>query len=277
MILLVLACAGAHDSAPGKDSAGDSGGDTNGSPPPSGWTATGLDTPESVLPSGDGWLVSEIVGSPSQKDGEGRLTRLTADGSAATTFAEGLDAPKGSALVDGVVWVADIDVVRSFGSDGAAGDVVGVDGATFLNDVAADDDGTLYVSDSNATSGTSLWRVAGDEATPFADAADVRAPNGLAWADGTLYAATGTSVVTVGEAGVETVADVGVSSLDGLAVDGGTIYVSSWTDEAVHACVDGSCSVVADGLPSPADFAEVDGVLVVPLFQEDEVTAVALP
>lgn len=118
----------------------------------------GFRTPESVLydPKADLYLVANIRGDPSARDGNGFISRISPEGEVIALKwidgqAEGvtLNAPKGMALTGKRLFVADIDVVRVFDrKNGAPLDEITVQGARFLNDVAADEGGTVYVTDS---------------------------------------------------------------------------------------------------------------------------------
>ena len=60
-----------------------------------------------------------------------------------------LDAPTGSAIESGVLYVADLASVRMFDAEtGAPRGAITIEGATLLNDMAAAPDGRIYVSDS---------------------------------------------------------------------------------------------------------------------------------
>src|SRR4051812_11156945 len=83
----------------------------------------GIATPESVLydEAGDRYLVSNIDGSPDAMDGNGYISVLSPDGKVVTPkFIAGgqakvkLNAPKGTGINAGVLYVADINVVRLF-------------------------------------------------------------------------------------------------------------------------------------------------------------------
>ena len=84
---------------------------------------TGLSTPESVLydEAADRYLVSNINGSPGDADGNGFISVLSHDGQvtnakwiAGGTNKVKLDAPKGMAIAQGVLYVADLTNVRKF-------------------------------------------------------------------------------------------------------------------------------------------------------------------
>lgn len=118
----------------------------------------GLSGPTSALydPLGDVYLVSNVNGEALAHDDNGFISRVRPDGTVeALRWIDGalgdvtLDAPKGMALVGDVLYVADIDVVRSFDrTSGAALGKSAVVSAVALEDVAAAADGTVFVCDS---------------------------------------------------------------------------------------------------------------------------------
>jgi hypothetical protein len=123
----------------------------------------GFKTPESVMydANADVYLVSNINvdGVPTKKDNNGFISRLNPDGTVQNLkwIAGGangvtLNAPKGMAIVEGTLYVTDLDTVRKF--DLTSGEALGeipIEGTTFLNDLAADEDGAVYVSDTGLT------------------------------------------------------------------------------------------------------------------------------
>lgn len=75
------------------------------------WTVRGFGRP-SVLhdPDGDRLFVSNVVGPPDAKDGDGYIAVIGLDGKTITPrFAAGMDAPKGMVLTGGRLYVSDID------------------------------------------------------------------------------------------------------------------------------------------------------------------------
>jgi sugar lactone lactonase YvrE len=145
-----------------------------------GWTVTDMRTPESVyLDEGSGYLyVSQIDGQPGEKDGKGRISKLGLDGSVITAdWVTGLNAPKGLRSFGGTLWVADIDEVIGIEiSSGKITSRVHIDGAKFLNDVAAGADGTIYISD---MMGNKIYTVKDGKAAVFAEGEQLEYPNGL--------------------------------------------------------------------------------------------------
>src|SRR5450755_5096187 len=125
----------------------------------------GVATPESVLydEANDRYLVSNINGKPDEVDNNGYITELSPDGKVIKDkFIAGgvgkvkLDAPKGTGIYAGILYVSDITVVRKFDlKTGAPKGDIPVPGATFLNDIAVAKDGRVFVSDSGIKSGAS--------------------------------------------------------------------------------------------------------------------------
>jgi len=118
------------------------------------WVATGFSAPEGVAaaPAG-GYFISNVAGEGDAKDGEGWVSILAEDGKIIEArFIDGLDAPKGMAVLDGALYVADINTVRIFdASTGERRGEIVIDGAEFLNDATVWK-GAVYVSDSATAS-----------------------------------------------------------------------------------------------------------------------------
>lgn len=147
----------------------------------------GFSMPESVL-CRDGRCYVSNVGvalEPLKKDGDGFISLLDGDGRVLDRHAfppkgETLDAPKGMALAGGRLFVADID--RVVGFDLATGARVfearlddGKTGAVLLNDLAAETDHALLVTD---TLGNAVYRLSLESGT-FSVIARVPGANGI--------------------------------------------------------------------------------------------------
>ncbi len=156
------------------------------------WVATeGMNGPESAYVDLETGLlfVSQVGGGPVDKDGNGRISKLSLDGRVLQAdWVKGLNAPKGLRSFGGTLWAADIDEL--VGIEIATGKVccrVKVEGAKFLNDVAVADDGAVYVSDMLLSR---IYRVKDGKAGVFAEGEELEYPNGLL--------AEGTSLVVAG-------------------------------------------------------------------------------
>lgn len=267
----------------------------------------GLETPECARwDSARGrWLVANINGAPSAKDGNGFISTVRADGTLdSLRFIAGgrggvtLNGPKGMAIVGDTVWVADIDAVRGFlATTGAP--VATVDlrrsGAVFLNDIAVAPDGSLYVTDTGLRIGGSgaahpgpdrIFRVAPDRKVSVAlQGASLNGPNGIAWdrANGRFLVAsyTGKDLLAFkpGDSSVTVVAS-GPGQFDGLAVlRDGRVLVTSWADSSLHVFTDGAFSRARGGLESPGAIGvdSREGIVAVPLLGPGRVIALSIP
>ena len=155
------------------------------------WEATGLKNPESaVYDSGAGVIyVSDVAGEPNAKDGTGFIAKLSPEGKLTDAdWVSGLNAPKGMALVDGKLYVADIDQLAVV--DVATGEITDrydAPGAKFLNDVAAASDGRVFVSDMVTNT---IWSLDGEKFEIWLQDAASENPNGLYAEDGRLVVAS---------------------------------------------------------------------------------------
>lgn len=237
----------------------------------------GLQLPESILHDADQdlYLVSNINGDPLARDNNGYISQLAPDGRfVALRWIEGgkngvsLDAPKGSAIAGATLYVADIDQVRLFDRrTGAPIASIPIPGATFLNDVAADARGDIYVSDSGLTAGDggfvptgtdAIWVIGADRTPrPLLKATSLGQPNGLAASgDRILSASFGApQLIPVdrgGSAGAATTLPKG--QLDGLLVIGDDLFITSWEGGAVYrGKAGGPFTPIIDKLNAPAD------------------------
>lgn len=115
------------------------------------WVLTGFDSPESVIQSDsdNSLFVSNVNGEGNAKDGNGYISLISREGKVLNkNWVTGLNAPKGMAIKSGKLYVSDIDELVVIDIETQRIDQrVSIEGAKFLNDVAAIDDGIL-VSDS---------------------------------------------------------------------------------------------------------------------------------
>ena len=262
----------------------------------------GFSTPESVLhdPGDDFYLVSNINGQPLDEDGNGFISRVTPDGEVADLrWIDGqdddvtLNAPKGMAILGGTLYVADIDCVRKFDvTTGAPDGEICVEGATFLNDIAAGPNGELFVTDMGFRAGENGFEPSGTMAihrmspdgrqAPIIEGDQLGGPNGLAVGPRGLFMVSFGSgqIFQVGMAGELTpVTQPSERQLDGIvfAADGGFVF-SSWGEPGVfHVSAEGTQRLIGS-YEAPADIgydAQRNRVLI-PLFLSNEVVIVDL-
>ena len=152
-------------------------------PPPTTprWTVTeGMDSPESAYfdPVSGFVFVSQIGGQAAARDGNGRISKLTLDGTViAADWVSGLNAPKGLRSHQGTLFAADLDEVVGIDvSSGRISSRVKIEGAQFLNDLTTAPDGTIYTSDSFANR---IYMVRNGNASLFFEGDAILLPNGV--------------------------------------------------------------------------------------------------
>jgi len=263
----------------------------------------GFQTPESIRHDAatDLYLVTNINGSPLAADGNGFISRVNPDGTVkelkwidGTSEGVTLNAPKGMAIADGVLYVADLDHLRRFdATSGLPQGEIAIEGATFLNDVVTGPDGAIYVSDSGLKSGEkgfepsgtdAIYRVNGPkDVKAIAKSPELGRPNGLTFEKDLLRVVTfGTGeLYTLFEGKKQNALKLPAGSLDGIEVTGdGRLLISSWEAEAVFAGpTTGPFVKVVENVRSPADlgFDAKRNRILIPRFQDDALLFVPLP
>ena len=235
-------------------------------------TVSGFEAPESALvdPADGSVFVSNINGDPLVRDGNGYLSKIEPGGSVIIQKfiapKDPLHAPKGLALIGDVLYVTDIDKVRGFNKT-TGESVVTVDlephKAKFLNDLAADDHGTLYVSEFLNNRIFAIDTVNGHAPRVLVSGALLSSPNGLmvnpktknlmvvTWESGRL--------LEVDRAGRLHSLKKGLVTPDGVDYDNeGNVYVSSFERGEIYRISRwgrGRITTFQNGLVSPADIA----------------------
>jgi len=254
----------------------------------------GFQTPESILyePRSDVYLVSNINGDPTASDGNGFISRVAPDGRILELkWIDGakpgvrLNGPKGMAVAGDTLYVSDITAVRMFDlRTGAPKGAVVILGSTFMNDLAAGRDGTIYATDTGvrpdfSPSGTdAVYKIdPSGKLSVVVKSPDLHAPNGITvLPDGTLVVVSFSptaEVYTLGPGGTKRkVWKLPSGNLDGVEMrTGGALLISSWGASAVFQLEGDSIQTVVSNVPSPADIgydSKRDRVLI-PIFMEN--------
>jgi sugar lactone lactonase YvrE len=259
------------------------------------WTvALGIDAPESayVDPKSGEIYVSLIGGMPGDKDGNGRIAKISGDGrSTNATWADGLNAPKGLRSYGGTLWTSDIDEIVAF--DMATGKLkskVKVKDAMFLNDVATGDDGTVYVSDMLASK---IYTLKDGNVSLFAEGEDLEYPNGLLIEGDSLVVGGWGSKPDPKDFSTKVLGHVfkldlktkkktlvtpePTANIDGLESDGNGGYIVSdyLAGKILHVSSDGKVKTLATFMPGTADiaFLALERRLIIPHMNENKVVA----
>lgn len=256
---------------------------------------TGLKTPESLVQAKDGRIyVSEI--NEFGKDGDGQITVIDRHGKA-SVFAKGLDDPKGLAIIGKNLYVADKTRIIKITPDGKTSVFVAASAfqrsPLFLNDLEADPQGNLYVSDSGDVFGTgkggAIYKInaEGQVTLLINDLQDARikAPNGLL-ADDTgnflLVVDFASGVLYTLNTQTQKLTDIaeGFGGGDGVVHhSNGTMYVSDWKNGKVFSVsTKGDVAVVKSGYQAAADIAitKDEAYLLVPDMKAGELDFISL-
>ncbi len=238
--------------------------------------------------------ISNVSGSPTDKDGKGWILSVGLDGRGLRKIVEGLNAPKGIRVHQGILWVSDIDEMVSVSlADQKIKKKIKIAGAKFLNDPAISSDGTVYVSDMLSSRIYSL-KAGAEKFEIFAEGNNLEAPNGLliegdklvvaAWgipeADfstkvpGHLYSIAlqtkKASKITPRPAG----------NLDGLeAIKGGYLVTDWMAGKLYRISKTGGVSLLASGFNGAADLGYVPKakLILLPRMNENKVSALKMP
>ena len=240
---------------------------------------TGLESPNSFVgdPSGKEYFISNINGEPGERDNNGFITKLNAEGKVTKLkFIQGgvaevlLHAPKGMTLVGPVLYVADLDQLRGF--DKTTGKLVTTvsfpsrsHAQVSLTDVAASPTGFLYASDQAANSIYRINPSANHQVDLLIHDERLAGPAGIA-----IHPKTNHLITVSWEKGkiLEITPDGQLSELEsngfftsrfqnlsGVDFDQwGNMYVSDFTKGKIWRMTrDHRFQVIAEYLPAPAD------------------------
>lgn len=233
---------------------------------------TGLKTPESAVQAKDGRIFVSEIGEFGI-DGDGKIS-VVVDGKA-SVFTSGLDDPKGLKIIGNNLYVADKTKVMKIGLNDGKASVFAPASAfpatpQFLNDLEADPQGNLYVSDSGDIMGTgkggAIYKLdAAGKVTLLIDGKQdprVMAPNGIIADD------TGNVLIVVDfTSGVlysynqktKALTDIaeGFGGGDGIVHhSNGTMFVSDWKNGKVFSVNrKNDVTQLKDGYKSAADIA----------------------
>jgi sugar lactone lactonase YvrE len=240
-------------------------------------TPASLDTPESVLfdPAEQVLYVSNVAGKPLEKDGRGFISKVSPDGAVQVLhWADGLNAPKGMAIHGGFLFVSDIDeLVQIDLKTGKISAVYPASGARFLNDVAADAAGNIYVSDSSAQNSV-IYRLTSGKLDIWLKTPEIRDPNGLFVQGNRLLAGDGRPgalhSIDLNTSQITRLAST-VSGIDGLQPFSGGYLVSDWAGKTAVITPEGQTVLLMDTTGTGTNSADFEYIasrrlLIIPTF-----------
>ena len=260
------------------------------------WSTEGFSNPESALydDARDIIYVSNVDGAPTDKDGAGHISLLSKDGEMRdANWVTGLNAPKGLVQHKNLLYVSDIDQLIAINVDTGKIDSTWIaEGAKFLNDLAVDDEGRVYVSDMLTDS---IYQLDGDNLSLWLQNTDLQHPNGLQ-IDGNrlLVAPWGKELqddfttkvpghLIAVDLATKSISTVGsgepVGNLDGLESDGqGNWLVSDWIAGALFRIdASGKADLLVDMNQGSADIGVIndESMVLVPMMLDNKVIAIS--
>ena len=247
------------------------------------WQLDGLAVPESVLyypvKNKDHVFVSQIEGEPTGKDGKGGIALIDTGGKLLEKdWVTGLNAPKGMAAKDNLLYVSDIDHLVII--DIAKAKVISriaAEGAVFLNDVAVNPAGDVFVSDTRINK---IYQLKNGKLDVFLE--NVVNANGLAFVKSRMLVGAGKELQQVDKDKTISVITSGFAeNIDGIEpVAKKTFVVSCWPG-LVYLVTNGKLTQLIDSRADKINTADIGFVpgkklVLVPNFFKNTVTAYQL-
>ena len=225
---------------------------------------SGFTSPESVVQDAKGNIYVSEIGE-FNKDSDGKITRISIDGKL-STFASGMDDPKGLTFIGKSLYVTDKNRVLKVEPDGKWA----VYGSTmafpqtpvFFNDITSDEAGNLYISDSgNLKTGGAIFKIAKDKKVTVIlneDTPEILAPNGLLVVKNDLYEVDFASgilyKINLKTKSILKVAE-GFGGGDGLIKSGDSFFISDWKNGKIFKLQRNKVTLYKEGFTAAADIA----------------------
>lgn len=257
------------------------------------WRLSGFESPESVLydEANDRIIIGNMGEMGPDAGTDGYLSLVSTDGELMEKqWVTGLMDPKGMAIVGDSLFVADANgLVEISLADASISRTIELDGAQFPNDVAADANGNIYVSD---LMGEAIYKVKGDAVEQWLVDDALTLPNGL-YVDGdTLIVGSmgadmdpatfqtaepgGIILVNLDSKEVAPVENAsGLGALDGVAMMGDMVLVNDNPTGTIYGWGEGDFPAddVTTLNPGAADMSAYGNTILVPQMMEGELVS----
>ena len=257
------------------------------------WESEGFMNPESVVydKNNNVLYVSNVNGDANAKDGNGFISRVTLDGKILDQkWITGLNGPKGLDISGDKLYAADIDTLVEIDIPSATiTNRYRVADAKFLNDVAAGNDGEIYVSDMVMNR---IHVLKNGVFSIWLESPDLQNPNGLlvqgdtliegAW--GVMTEGFNTDVpghlksISLKDKSITNIGDgSSVGNMDGVEADAdGDFYVTDWmAGKLFHIGRDGNVSTLLTLEKGTADLEYIHDkdMLIIPMMMNNKLIA----
>lgn len=226
-------------------------------------TEASMDKPESAVYDSSRQViyVSNINGEYCTKDGNGFIAKVGLDGTIQQLeWITGLDSPQGLALVGDKLYIADVDqVVVADVKNGAVVCRYKAEGAIFLNDVTAEKNGDVYVSDCKTNR---VYQLKNNKLEVWHDDPELKGPNGLLCQrkDIVLLNMSRNQIFLIDKR-TKSMTEFcsGIENLDGVTKDGSDGYFVSgaWQGEIFHINSKGEKKLLLDLGPEKVITADI--------------------
>lgn len=248
------------------------------------WLTPDLPTPESVLYVSDDdepyLFVALIDGQGDAVDGKGGIAKLSTEGEVIDkAWLTGLNAPKGMAIYQNRLYVADItELVVVDIKKQALIKKIPVAGSIFLNDVTVNSRGVVFVSDTRTNK---VHRVENDVPSLYLE--NMASANGLKVFGSNLIVGAGPELLLVGpDKKPLTLAKGFAQGIDGIEMTKrGEFIVSCWAGLVYYVYSDGKIELLIDSQTQKINTADIGfdpntQQVFVPNFFKNSVTAYQL-
>ena len=250
--------------------------------PPPLWQLKGFNEPESVLadPNKPLLYVSNIHGHPMKEDGQGYISLVSNNGQIIEKeWIKRLDAPKGMAIYKNLLYVADLQKLHVIDSEsGQLKYSIKLYGSKMLNDVAIDNEGTVYISD---LIGGGIYRLENNQVEQWISPETLPHTNGLYVLNNQLLVATWGkgmkddfstnelgSLYSIDPSNAKISLLKGaehIGNLDGIGAIEDTIYVNDWLNGNLIQYKNKKAEVITNLGKHAADISIKEDMLYVPV------------
>ncbi|NCA84305.1 MAG: ATP-binding protein [Clostridia bacterium] len=223
--------------------------------------------------------VANINGKPTDKDSNGFISAMEPDGRITRLeWVTGLHAPKGMAMLDGRLYVADVDRVAEIDIEKRT--VVKFYEAAeteFLNDCIVGDEGRIYITDMKTGA---VHRIVDGEIETWFPAGTFDNPNGINYRNGFIYLGTKGKIIRIDPSDKsQTIIAEFDGGVDGLEIDKeGNFIFSDWSGLVRRVAPGGKPEVLFNTTDQKVNAADIHlmtdkNILLVPTFFDNRVVA----